>query len=135
MFLEEMPLTPSGKVNYRALPAPEINRQEGVHGAEPESTAEKNIARIWRQLLKLDAVYLDDNFFDLGGHSLLIVQVSRDLTKSLGREIPVVDLFRYPTIAALAEFIGAPKLAAPRERTRDRASRQRASMGAIRRKR
>jgi hypothetical protein len=105
MMLAEMPLTPSGKVNYRALPAPEINRQEGVHGAEPESTAEKNIARIWRQLLKLDAVYLDDNFFDLGGHSMLTIKFVNKVRDATGEQLSIADVFEQPTLRELSPLL------------------------------
>jgi len=101
-----LPLSPSGKVDRRALPEPLETRPEGGTYAEPQSALERIIAEIYRDLLRVARIGLHDNFFDLGGHSLLIVRAHQKLKQALGREIPVLDLFRFPTVAALARHLG-----------------------------
>jgi acyl-CoA synthetase (AMP-forming)/AMP-acid ligase II/acyl carrier protein len=106
--LPALPLTPSGKVDRRrlqTLPEPSETRPEDVALAEPRSDLERTIAEIYRDLLQVGRVGLHDNFFDLGGHSLLIVRAHQKLKTALGREIPVLDLFRFPTVAALARHL------------------------------
>jgi acyl carrier protein len=106
-----LPLTPSGKVDRRALPEPAdpadlLSGGEAPAYMEPATAAERAIATIFRDLLRVDRVGLNDNFFDLGGHSLLVVRAHQRLCQALGREIPVVDLFRFPTVARLARHLG-----------------------------
>jgi amino acid adenylation domain-containing protein len=106
VLLEQLPLTPSGKINRKALPLPEINGADetGVHSS-PATDVEKSIAEIWRELLHVENVGLNDNFFDLGGHSLLVVEAQAKLRELLGFDLPVVKLFQYPTIHSLATFL------------------------------
>jgi aryl carrier-like protein len=121
-----MPLTPNGKVNRRALPAPAETRSEAsAPYAAPRTEVEQIIAAIWQEVLQAPAVGIHDNFFDLGGHSLLVARVQNRLRAALGRELAVVDLFKYPTVDALARFItheeqGQPALAAVHARARQR---------------
>ena len=103
--LPAFPLTPNGKVDRRALPEP----QSGVViqlAAAPQSQLERTIASIWQEVLGLPQVGMADNFFDLGGHSLLVVQVQRRLRETCGREVSITDMFRLPTIRALAAHLG-----------------------------
>jgi natural product biosynthesis luciferase-like monooxygenase protein len=105
--LRELPLTPNAKVDRKALPAPEQaepERQEDF--LAPGSELEVSIARIWQEVLNLPRVGRRDNFFDLGGHSLLTVQVHARLRKELGLDLPLTDLFRFPTVQRLAEHVG-----------------------------
>ncbi|HYC63358.1 MAG TPA: phosphopantetheine-binding protein, partial [Reyranellaceae bacterium] len=74
--------------------------------AVPQGELEKTIAAIWQDVLGLPQVGTTDNFFDLGGHSLLVVQVQRRLREACGREVPITDMFRLPTIKALAAHLG-----------------------------
>lgn len=108
--LQALPLMPNGKIDRRALPEPEEQQllDPGVSYVPPGSTLERTIARIWQEVLHIEKVGMQDNFFDLGGHSLLIVQVHRKLTEALPetRSLTMIELFRYPTISALAERIG-----------------------------
>ena len=107
VFLDALPLTPNGKVNRKALPAPEGRRPDlETAYVAPRTEQEKTIAKVWRELLGVEAVGLNDNFFDLGGNSLLVVQAQARLCEALGRDLPVVKLFQYPTIKALAGFLG-----------------------------
>jgi len=103
--LPVLPLTPNGKIDRRALPEP----QTGIViqlAAAPQSQLEKTIASIWQEVLGLPQVGMSDNFFDLGGHSLLVVQVQRRLRDACGREVSITDMFRLPTIRALAAHLG-----------------------------
>jgi amino acid adenylation domain-containing protein len=110
VFLDQLPLTPSGKINRKALPLPEIqcangiNRNGATHSA-PQTDLEKSVAKIWQELLRVEKIGLHDNFFDLGGHSLLVVEAQAKLRESLGFDLPVVKLFQYPTISSLAKFL------------------------------
>ncbi|HYG63468.1 MAG TPA: amino acid adenylation domain-containing protein, partial [Thermoanaerobaculia bacterium] len=109
--LPAFPLTPNGKVDRKALPAPELVRREGPREA-PRSEVERAVAAVWKEVLGIPEVGLHDNFFDLGGHSLLAAQVHARLLRSLGRDLSLVDLFRYPTVATLARHL-SPEEAAP----------------------
>jgi amino acid adenylation domain-containing protein len=108
--LKQLPLLPNGKVDRRALPAPDQARPqlEEVFVA-PQTAMEKTLAEVWSQVLKVEAVGIHDNFFDLGGHSLLMVQVHNKLQESLGRNITMVELFQYPTISTLAHHLSETK--------------------------
>ncbi|HVR96679.1 MAG TPA: amino acid adenylation domain-containing protein [Thermoanaerobaculia bacterium] len=104
--LEALPLLPNGKVDRRALPEPGNERPTlAAEYAAPEGEMEHAIAGIWRDLLGVDRVGRNDNFFELGGHSLLLVQANQRLREALGREVPVVDLFRFPTVGQLAAHL------------------------------
>ena len=104
--LEAFPLTPNKKVDRKALPAPEEVREERPREiAEPQNDVEQRISAIWREVLNLPNVGIDENFFDLGGHSLLAVQVHSKLKKVSSRPVSITDLFRFPTIAALAAHL------------------------------
>jgi amino acid adenylation domain-containing protein len=103
--LDALPLTPSGKVARRALPAPEPAAAE-EDWAPPRLPMEETVAAIWADVLRLERVGVNRNFFDLGGHSLLLARVQARLREALGRDVPIVDLFRFPTVASLAGHLG-----------------------------
>ena len=129
VFLEALPLTPNGKVDRRALPVPDMARPEleSVFVA-PESGVEKTLAEIWRAVLGLERVGIHDNFFDLGGHSLLLAKVHSQFQAAFGREVAMIDLFRYPTISALAKYLNnAPEEDSLKE-SANRAERRRSAM-------
>lgn len=101
---EAFPVTPSGKVDRRALPAPERSRPElETVLVMPQSDAEQLIAKIWQSVLQLEGVGINDNFFDLGGNSLLLNQSANKLAEIFGVQLSIVELFQYPTISALAQ--------------------------------
>jgi amino acid adenylation domain-containing protein len=103
--LDALPLTSSGKVDRRSLPAPkEQTRSEGTYLA-PRTSLEEAIAQIWRDLLCVEQVGVHDNFFDLGGHSLLLVQAHRRVRRITDKDLSVADLFRFSTIGSLAEHL------------------------------
>ncbi|MDZ7949849.1 amino acid adenylation domain-containing protein [Nostoc sp. DedQUE09] len=103
--LEALPLTPNGKVDHKALPAPDTARPELETVYQPPQTeVEKTIADIWQEVLNLENVGINDNFFQLGGHSLLLVQVHNKLQKIFQRDFLLVEMFQYPTISHLARY-------------------------------
>jgi amino acid adenylation domain-containing protein len=99
------PLTPHGKVDYAALPAPMAGSTRTGFAAEG-TNLEQEVASEWRQVLGADHVGLDDNFFDIGGNSLLLVSVHTRLQERFNRKIPVAELFAYTTVRALSERLG-----------------------------
>ncbi len=106
VVLDGLPLTSSGKLNRRALPAPEISdRKPELAGAAPRTPTEKLLAEIWRDVLGVAHIGIHENFFDLGGHSLLAVRLFAQVEKRFGRRWPLATLFRAPTIAQFAATI------------------------------
>jgi len=106
VLLESLPLTGSGKVDRRALPAPGLGRPvlEAAYVA-PRSSTEEAIAGVWREVLAREKVGIHDNFFEVGGSSLLLVRIHARLRDVLGREVTMVQLFRHPTVQSLARFL------------------------------
>lgn len=104
VVLDQMPLTPNGKIDRKALPDPTASTARAPAVAA-ESDIEASIAGIWCEALGLPEVSVVDNFFDLGGHSLLVVQVQRRIKEAIGRDVAITDVFRFPTIRALAEHL------------------------------
>jgi acyl carrier protein len=110
VVMDAFPLTPNGKVDRRALPAPEPARL-GTEEAcvEPRTETERRLAGIWAEVLRLETVYVDDNFFDLGGHSLLATQLATRVREAFSIELPLQRIFEAPTVAALAEVVDGSK--------------------------
>jgi amino acid adenylation domain-containing protein len=114
VLIEALPLMPNGKIDRRALPAPDRSRPElDKVFVAPRTPTEELLAEIWAQLLDLERVGIHDNFFDLGGHSLLATQVVSRMRETFQVEIPLRRLFEVPTVAGLAESIEAARLAGP----------------------
>ncbi len=106
VFLDELPLTANGKLNRRALPAPNGSRPEFERNfVAPRTPMEEIIAAIWREVLKLREIGVHDNFFESGGHSLLATQAVSRLRRALQIELPLRVLFEKPTVSALAEHV------------------------------
>lgn len=105
VFVESMPVLPSGKLNRGKLPRPADRPHLEQQYVPPGQGTEERIASIWKQLLRIDRVGLHDNFFDLGGHSLLLAAVRENLQREFGCQISMLDLFRHPNIWSLARFI------------------------------
>src|SRR5205814_454321 len=104
--LEALPLTPNGKVNRKALPKPEA--QSGAAGkasGEPKTDAELLLTQIWCEVLGLERLGVDDNFFDLGGHSLMITRILSRLRESLQIDLPMKSIFEAPTISEFAVLV------------------------------
>ncbi|WP_436866196.1 non-ribosomal peptide synthase/polyketide synthase [Bacillus fungorum] len=107
--LDEMPLSPSGKVDRKALPMPKVEGVVSGKYTAPRNPIEEIIAGIWNQVLGVNQVSIQDNFFEIGGHSLLATQVLSRLRIAIGIEVPVHAIFNYPTIAELASHIDTTK--------------------------
>jgi amino acid adenylation domain-containing protein len=114
VLLESLPLTSSGKLDRRALPAPDDlgNRQDGWNQQDgkaasvaPATPGEKMLATIWADLLEVKEIGVHDNFFELGGHSLLAVRLFAQIEKNSGTRLPLATLFRAPTVAQLATIL------------------------------
>jgi amino acid adenylation domain-containing protein len=106
IILERFPLTPNGKVDRKALPEPrDFSQSLGGHSLLPRNELERTIAAIWQEVLHLEKVGIEDSFFHLGGHSLLLVHIQNKLEKALDKPLLMMDLFRYPTISSLAEYL------------------------------
>ena len=114
VFLPELPLTANGKIDRKTLlnlPAPSlsvraVDAEPGVHPSrEPASEIERIVANAWQEALGLPSVGLNDNFFDLGAHSLTVAEVQAKLQDVLRREISLVDLFQFSTVSALARHL------------------------------
>jgi amino acid adenylation domain-containing protein len=106
LFLESMPMTPTGKVDRRALPAPGSSRPElDTVWTAPRGATEEALARIWGELLGIEGIGAGDSLFELGGHSLLAAQIVTRVREELGVDLPLRDVFEHPTVAALASRI------------------------------
>jgi amino acid adenylation domain-containing protein len=111
VFMNALPLTPNGKIDRGVLPAPSEVDESAPH--LPKGTdLEEKLAALWKEVLRAQRVGLDENFFDLGGDSLLLVAVHSQMQKLLQREIQITDLFEYVTVRSLARHLGesAPKM-------------------------
>ncbi|ODG96162.1 non-ribosomal peptide synthetase [Nostoc sp. KVJ20] len=110
-FLEAFPLTPNGKINRRALPAPDISQRNlEVDFVAPRTPTEQELATIWAEVLKVKQVGIHDNFFELGGHSLLATQVISRLREAFSLDFSLRYLFENPTIAELAQKVSEQQI-------------------------
>jgi amino acid adenylation domain-containing protein len=101
--LEHIPLTSNGKVHKEALPDPMLKTM--VRYVAPATENEKIIANIWKEILNMDKVGVNDNFFEIGGNSLSIVKLKARLEKGFGKEVPDVKLLEYPTILSFSHYL------------------------------
>ncbi len=106
MLLETFPLTPNGKADRKALPAPEQAPSSTTAPTTATTTAmEARVAAVWREVLRVEHIGADDNFFDLGGHSLLLPRVHEALQADAAQPFPLITLFQYPTVRTLAAWL------------------------------
>jgi len=105
VFVDALPLTPSGKLDRARLPAPEFSQASAF--VPPRTAVEDKLAAIWVDLLRLDRVGVDDNFFDLGGHSLLATRLASKIKEVFGIELALRTVFELPTVAGLSGHIEA----------------------------
>jgi amino acid adenylation domain-containing protein len=126
VILDQIPLTVSGKVDRQALP--DVDHEHSDLAASyvgPRSETENVITQIWQQVLDVKKLGIHDNFFDLGGHSLLMVQVYNKLREAFHKDVPMVELFRNPTIATLSGYFSGDTVTVPSlKKTQERASRR-----------
>ena len=137
LVLPALPLTPNKKIDRGALPAPEdiLRTAPREEGAAPKSEVAKQIAVVWQEVLGVPFVGAGDNFFELGGHSLLAVQAHRELKTAVSETLSITDIFRFPTIDALAAHVeGRGESQAKLAASADRAAGRREAM-AMRRQR
>ena len=127
MPLASLPLTPNGKVDRKNLPVPDTRRPEtGQAYTPPQNELEELLTTIWSDVLKLDPIGTGDSFFELGGNSLLGVRVVGRVAEALNREVPVLALFQYPTIAFFAGYLsGDSTPAVVHDKITDRATQKR----------
>ncbi|PSB57974.1 non-ribosomal peptide synthetase [Chamaesiphon polymorphus] len=106
MLLESMPLTANGKIDRRKLPVPEISRNQLAVGfVAPRNPTEEMLVKVWAEVLANEHIGIDDNFFALGGHSLLGTQLISRVKNAFNIDLPLHSLFEAPTIAELAQYI------------------------------
>ncbi|WP_255356364.1 condensation domain-containing protein, partial [Lysobacter sp. Root983] len=106
VVLDAFPLTPNGKLDRKALPAPDGSSLMQREYEAPQGEIEQGLAEIWQSLLKIEQVGRHDHFFELGGHSLLAVQLVSRVRERLGVEVPLRELFVYPVLHAFAQAVG-----------------------------
>ena len=128
MGLDRLPLNANGKVDRKALPTPEAAAGRQPYEV-PSGRVAESLAAIWSEVLRLDRVGLHDNFFDLGGHSLMLVRVQKLLEERFQAGLQMVDLFKHPTIDGLARRIEEGAVSTPSsQESQERALRQRAAL-------
>ncbi|AXB58529.1 polyketide synthase [Flavobacterium fluviale] len=103
IWVEEFPITPNGKIDKKNLPLPEFTRPDSAPlFKKPNSQLEKDIAKIWSEELKIESVGIDDDFFDMGGSSVLAQKVTTSMRQKLSKDVPVSKIYIHPTIRELA---------------------------------
>ena len=124
--LDALPLTSNGKIDRKALPAPDRSQREPRQQYHPpQSQIERTVAMVWQDVLKVEQVGVHDNFFDLGGHSLLMAQAHHQLQTIFQQELPLIKLLEHPTISELAKYLSQAEHQRPSfQSSQDRAKRQ-----------
>ena len=109
--IEKIPLTPNGKADVKSLPIPEqvVKKDQSTTNNIEADIIEEELLKLWKELLGIENIGLSDNFFDLGGNSLLMGRLQMRVNQSFNESISIVDLFQYPTVSALAKFISRKK--------------------------
>ncbi|TWJ00647.1 amino acid adenylation domain-containing protein [Mucilaginibacter frigoritolerans] len=107
--LHKLPLTSNGKIDRNALPTPQEVALPTETRSAPETETEKMLTAIWQECIGIKEVGIDDNFFALGGHSLMAVQILSKLERKIGKKLPLSVLFKYPVIRSFAAFIESEK--------------------------
>ena len=128
MVVPALPLLPNGKLDRHALP--EMRQSDaGNSDAQPSTSSELRIHQVWREVLQIEHVGIHDNFFDVGGHSLLLTAVQTKLAEAFHHAIASVDLYRYPTISALAKRLsGDDSSQRPLQHIAERARKQKETL-------
>ncbi|MEM9154354.1 MAG: amino acid adenylation domain-containing protein [Cyanobacteria bacterium P01_F01_bin.33] len=104
VLLEEFPLTPNGKIDRKALPAPQLASDAAK--AQPRNELERTLVEIWESCLGIHPIGIRDSFFDLGGHSLLAVKILAEIERKIKLKLSINQLFQFPSIAAISENLG-----------------------------
>ena len=133
--LDQFPLTPNGKIDRLALPSPHsLKPAAAVEYVAPEDEMESVVVQVWSNALAIEKVGVNDNFFDIGGHSLLVVKVHAQLKGALEQTVSLTDLYAYPTIKSLCDFLRSGGSGKSLQKSTDRAARRRQMMGRGRRR-
>ncbi|MEH7354706.1 amino acid adenylation domain-containing protein, partial [Neobacillus drentensis] len=109
MQIEKMPVTPNGKINRRALPDPDGEIDTGVEYIAPRNEVEEKLVKIWNEVLEVDRIGINDDFFTLGGHSLKAIKIVLMIQRELNADISVGEIFSHLTVRELGEYIGKTK--------------------------
>ena len=134
ILIDEMPYNQNGKIDYKSLPSVEgMVNKHSVLKVQPRSNTEKLIMNIWKEKISGVDIGIDDNFFDVGGHSLLLSEVYNDLQPKIDQKLEIVDLFRCPTVRQLAAFIDRTHDNREDEAARKRGLNQRNAFSALKR--
>jgi hypothetical protein len=131
VFLKAMPLTRNGKVDYRALllSGETTQARSSVPYVSPQTEMEQALVNIWKEVLQVDKIGIHDNFFEVGGHSLLMVQVYSRLREVVRKGISMVDLFKHPTAHMLAKYLSQEQKDEPAlQQSQERASARKEAM-------
>ena len=129
--LADLPHTPNGKIDRNGLPslAEVLGRRQAAAAPTAAGTdLERSVLDVWKETLGTDGIGIDDNFFDIGGHSLLMVRMHRRLKERLDRPITLTELYRHPTVRSFAASLSQDTAAATQQSSRDRAARRRESL-------
>jgi len=105
VFLESFPLTANGKLDRHRLPAPKFARYPGASFEAPRGEIEEALAEIWQEVLRVERIGQEENFFQLGGHSLIGMQLIRRVAEKLSTQLPVHAVYQYPTVRKMAQLI------------------------------
>jgi amino acid adenylation domain-containing protein len=106
MWVNDFPLTTNGKIDKKNLPAPEYVRQDSEsHLRKPRTETEKEVAKVWSEVLRIEEIGIDDNFFEMGGTSIMAVKVVAEIEKSSGKRFPLSVLFEYSTVEKFAKLL------------------------------
>jgi natural product biosynthesis luciferase-like monooxygenase protein len=128
VVLSELPETPNRKIDRKALPAPEVAAAPMSTPYVPKNDIELSVVELWKEILGREHLGADDNFFDVGGHSLLLVRMHRKLCELSPRKVTLTDLYRFPTIRSLTDFLSespGKETEETAQKARDRAERRR----------
>lgn len=113
IFIDKMPLNANGKVDRKALMSMDVQEELVRDVIDPRNETEKSILAMWKDVLGIDHVGVEDNFFEIGGDSVLILKIHQKLCATFDNQLTVVDLFKYPKISQLAEHVGGEMKAQP----------------------
>ena len=105
VFVDQLPLNPNGKLDRKALPAPDFTNVTGDDYVAPRNEIEAILTDIWKEVIGVSEIGINDNFFEIGGHSLLLTQVNSKMAETFQRDFSLIEMFTYPTISALAAYV------------------------------
>ncbi len=130
IFLGELPLTPNGKIDRKALPTLDVQAPAAPTTvfAEASNELESSLVKAWQEVLAREQIGIDDNFFDIGGHSLLVVRLHRLIAKSIAQPVSLTDLYRFPTIRALASYLSGDSVNVGVQQSAARGAKRREAM-------